>query len=294
MAYLHKRLRAKKSMALSNRKQVEKLNKIKNTSTEEEILYGLQTKDHSLQPSTLDIICKKCQNPVPEIICNKNSDANQLLNTGCLKDILHKRCNDIELMIGERMDILNNDFFNKKLENLNRRVEQVQCKKTHEEIAKTFLKKVSKLERRINAVIAFKEEAFSKMPVHQTFNQFPHLPPLSRIPLCPELAEEFKDPPQNPELKVAYVQNPKGIALSTLTEIDTNCASLHSHHLYLFHENLSNNSVSHWKKIGKIRALPLSMACCLSQVIIPKKYYFVIQKDICGCRPFCGIQSITP
>lgn len=36
------------------------------------------------------------------------------------------------------MDILNNDF-NKKLESLNRRVEQAQCKKTHEEIARTLL-----------------------------------------------------------------------------------------------------------------------------------------------------------
>lgn len=42
-------------------------------------------------------------------------------------------------MIGERMDILNNDFFNQKLESLNRRVEQVKCKRKHEEIAKTFL-----------------------------------------------------------------------------------------------------------------------------------------------------------
>ncbi|KAM6078077.1 activating transcription factor 7-interacting protein 2 isoform 2-T3 [Theristicus caerulescens] len=71
-------------------------------------------------------------------------------------------------MIGEQMDILNNDLFNQKLESLNRRVEQVQCRKTHEEIAKTFLKKVSKLERRINAVIAFQEEVFSKVAVHQT------------------------------------------------------------------------------------------------------------------------------
>lgn len=98
-------------------------------------------------------------------------------------------------------------------------------------------------------------------------------------------------------VKVAYVQNPKGLALSwTLTEINPKSASLHGYDLYLFHENLSNNSASHWKKIGKVRALLLSVACCLSQVIIPKKYYFVIQwKDICGhYRPFCDIQSISP
>ncbi|XP_074961412.1 activating transcription factor 7-interacting protein 2 [Phalacrocorax aristotelis] len=73
----------------------------------------------------------------------------------------------IKLMIVERMDILNNGFFNQKLESLNRRIEKVQCKKTHEEITKTFLKKISKLERCINAAIAFQEEAFSKTAVRQ-------------------------------------------------------------------------------------------------------------------------------
>lgn len=57
MEYSHKCLRGKKSMVLNDQKQVENLNKIKNISTEE-ILYGLQMKDHSLQPSALDIICK--------------------------------------------------------------------------------------------------------------------------------------------------------------------------------------------------------------------------------------------
>ncbi|XP_065706933.2 activating transcription factor 7-interacting protein 2 [Patagioenas fasciata] len=69
----------------------------------------------------------------------------------------------IKHMTGEQMDILNSDFINQKLESLNRRVEQLQCKDNHEEIAKALLKKVSKLERRIDVVIAFQEELFSKM-----------------------------------------------------------------------------------------------------------------------------------
>nr|XP_009681892.1 PREDICTED: activating transcription factor 7-interacting protein 2 [Struthio camelus australis] len=672
-----KPLRAKKTMTPSNGKQAEKLNKIKNASAEEKILYGLQAKDHSLQPSTLDIVCKSkdyvkikvfseskatsvlpekkspvilprvsissvankaccydinveqnisqdCQDPVPHIICNKNSDAKQLLNAGCLKVILHKwyengvdaapsksvevrlcsslngqpvdrlkestfeaaidskskRTNNvipilekmginpgtkpaeklvpvltkideidaskkkkencaalvtpikttrdrntalseskvsggddssnifeddeimlldtlcessientqrkrvcsgskesiqckrvkisdeikkenictvskkeddllgkIKLMIREQMEILNNDF-NHKLEGLSGRVEQAQCWKKHEELALTFLKKVSKLERRINAVIAFQKKRLSKMIVHQTRlpsagsqnkilnhlgpsasfsntmntqqscssklllsshagftsayvsedassdevilfsvegqnsatannsdvpnnrisiqaeisataqteikerklkvidlteeekhnsskgkpekdqksvsqnrnskpvclnvdclkltaetsdeapKQFPHLPPLPRIPPYPELTEEFRDtvPPQKPELKVAQVQNPKGVALSwTIKEMDPKCAPLDSYHLYLFHENPRDTSASRWKKIGKIRALPLPMACSLSQFTIPKKYYFAIQsKDVCGrFGPFCDIQSIT-
>ncbi|XP_025917671.1 activating transcription factor 7-interacting protein 2 [Apteryx rowi] len=678
---LQKPLQAKKPMTPSNGKQVEKPNKIRNASAEEKILYGLQTKDHSLQPSTLDIICKskdyvkikvfsesnatsvlpekkssvilprvsissvankeccydinvdqnssqeECQDPVPDIICNKNSDAKQLLNARCLKVILHKwyengvstapsksvevclcsslnglpidrvkesaseaaidseskgkRTNSvvpilekmgikpgtkpakklvpvlkkideidaskkkkencaalvtpmkttrdrnaalsggkvsggddssnifeddeimlpdtlcessientqrkrvcsgskeniqckrikisdeikkentctvskkeenllgkIKLMIREQMEILNTDFFNHKLEGLSGRVEQAQCWKKHEELAITFLKKVSKLERRINTVIAFQKKVLSKMVAHQTRlpsadsqntilnqpgssasflntintqqscssklllsshagftsacvsedassdevilisvegqnsatannsdipnnqistqaemsataqskikerklevidltedekhnsskgktekdqksvshegnskpaclssaclklpaetsneapKQFPHLPSLPRIPPCPELTEEFRDtvPPQKPELKVAQVQNPKGIALSwTIKEMDPKCAPLDSYHLYLFHENLRNTSASRWKKIGKIRALPLPMACSLSQFTIPKTYYFAIQsKDICGrYGPFCDIQSIT-
>ncbi|XP_062443956.1 activating transcription factor 7-interacting protein 2 [Rhea pennata] len=673
-----KPLRSKKPMTPSNGKQVKMPDKIKNASAEEKILWGLQTKDHSLQPSTLDIICKskdyvkikvfsesnassvlpekkpsvilprvsissvasqeccydvsvdpdisqeECQDPMPGIICNRNSDAKQLLNAGCLKVVFHKwyenavniapsksvevclcsslnelpidelkesaaeaavdddskgkRTNsvlpilekmgikpgtkpakklvpvlkkideidaskkktencavlvtpmkttgnrntalsrgkvsggddspdiseddeimlpdalcesDIEntqrkrvcsgskeniqckrvkisdenkkenictmskkeenllgklkLVIRERMEILNSDFFNRKLEGLSGRIERAQCWKKHEELAITFLKKVSKLERRINTVIAFQKKVLSKMVVNQarlpsadsqniilnqlgssasfanainaqercsnefllsshtdftscvsedassdevilisvegqnsaTANnsdipnnrvstraeksataqseirqlevidlteeekhnsskgktekdqksvshersskpvcfssahlaltaetsdeapkQFPHLPPLPRIPPCPELAEEFRDtvPPQKPELKVAQVQNPKGIGLSwTLKEIDPKCAPLDSYHLYLFRENPRNTSASRWKKIGKIRALPLPMACSLSQFTIPETYYFAIQsKDVCGrYGPFCDIQSIT-
>ncbi|KAK2533397.1 hypothetical protein Q9233_004611 [Columba guinea] len=175
MEYSHKCLRAKKSMVLNDQKQVENLNKIKNISTEE-ILYGLQMKDHSLQPSALDIICKMSTR-------RKRASSISKENTQCkgikLSDEIKKKSvctmskkeesllGKIKHMIGEQMDILNSDFINQKLESLNRRVEQLQCKDNHEEIAKALLKKVSKLERRIDAVIAFQEESLSKMAVHQ-------------------------------------------------------------------------------------------------------------------------------
>ncbi|XP_014791774.1 PREDICTED: activating transcription factor 7-interacting protein 2 [Calidris pugnax] len=94
----------------------------------------------------------------------------------------------IKLMIDEQMDILNDDIFNTKLESLSRRVEQVQCKKNHEEIAKAFLKKVSKLERHINAAIAFQE----KVAAHQTIlpspdYEKPVLNQLGPSAFCPEV-----------------------------------------------------------------------------------------------------------
>nr|XP_006139186.1 activating transcription factor 7-interacting protein 2 [Pelodiscus sinensis]XP_014437036.1 activating transcription factor 7-interacting protein 2 [Pelodiscus sinensis]XP_014437038.1 activating transcription factor 7-interacting protein 2 [Pelodiscus sinensis]XP_025035278.1 activating transcription factor 7-interacting protein 2 [Pelodiscus sinensis]XP_025035279.1 activating transcription factor 7-interacting protein 2 [Pelodiscus sinensis]XP_025035280.1 activating transcription factor 7-i len=353
----------------------------------------------------------------------------------------------VKCLIQKRVDILNNDVFNQKLECLNGRVEQTQCRKKHEEIAITFLKKVSKLERRINTVIAFQKKILSKMvasksnfpgansqntilnrtksasalpknvngqsvssvkplssscrqtgsttecvaeenvssdevilisvesrnsttvttannsdvqktivstqevstkaqsknkhaeeltkspvidlteegkvkedqnsvshkrnskprgtksdchePLAQASNMFlEHLPPLPRIPPYLELKDRFKDtvPPQKPELKLAQVQNPKGIALSwTVTEIDPKCAPVESYHLFLYHEHPNNSTASHWKKIGEIKALPLPMACSLSQFTASKKYYFTIQsKDVCGrYGPFCDIQSIS-
>lgn len=92
------------------------------------------------------------------------------------------------------------------------------------------------------------------------------------------------------------MQNPAGIALSwTVTEIDPKCAPIESYHLFLFHESSNHRTVSQWKKIGEIKALPLPMACSLSQFTVLKKYYFTIQaKDVCGrYGPFCDIQSIT-
>ncbi|KAH1184208.1 activating transcription factor 7-interacting protein 2 isoform X2 [Mauremys mutica] len=408
----------------------------------------------------------------------KTADENKKENICTVSEKEEKILGKVKHLIQKRVDILNNDVFNHKLESLNGRVDQTQCRKKHEEIAITFLKKVSKLERRINTVIAFQKKILSKMvtskanlpgansqnailnrtkavpplpdningqsvssvkhlssshrqtgstsecvakenvrqegktqrlfcidPVtgventssdevilisvesrnsttvttannsdiqkklvstqaeistkaqsknklaeektksavidlteekhnfdkgklkedqnsvsnksnskaassksnhleppaqasHPVLEQFPHLPPLPRIPPYPELKDGFRDtvPPQKPELKLAQVQNPKGIALSwTVTEIDPKCAPVESYHLFIYHEHSNNSTVPHWKKIGEIKALPLPMACSLSQFTASKKYYFSIQsKDVCGrYGPFCDIQSIT-
>lgn len=45
-------------MYLKNQKDIKEINKIKNTSTEKEILYGLQTRHNFLQLSVLCAMCK--------------------------------------------------------------------------------------------------------------------------------------------------------------------------------------------------------------------------------------------
>lgn len=101
-------------------------------------------------------------------------------------------------------------------------------------------------------------------------------------------------PPQKPELRLAQVQNPKGIALSwNITHADPSCAPAQVYCLYVHQEN-TNNSKKLWKKIGEIKALPLPMACTLTQ-FDDATYSFVLRaKDACGrFGPLCDIQSTT-
>lgn len=139
------------------------------------------------------------------------------------------------------------------------------------------------------------------IPVAQTAIQVPesfeHLPPLPEPPTPnPEMVDKIRDtlPPQKAELKVKRVLRPRGIALTwNITKINPKCAPVESYHLFLCHENTSNKPA--WKKIGEIKALPLPMACTLSQFLNSSKYYFTVQsKDIFGrYGPFCDIKSIS-
>ncbi|KAF6123150.1 activating transcription factor 7 interacting protein 2 [Phyllostomus discolor] len=155
---------------------------------------------------------------------------------------------------------------------------------------------VSMLESSMKSVSISKETTPVTQNAAQVLESFEHLPPLpAPPPLLPELIEKIRDtlPPQKPELKVKRVLRPKGIALTwNITKINPKCAPVESYHLFLCHENPTNKLI--WKKIGEIKALPLPMACTLSQFLASNKYYFTVQsKDIFGrYGPFCDIKSI--
>ncbi|KAM6155920.1 activating transcription factor 7-interacting protein 2 [Rhynchocyon petersi] len=130
----------------------------------------------------------------------------------------------------------------------------------------------------------------------QVPESFEHLPPLPEPPpLLPELVDKIRDtlPPQKPELKVKRVLKPRGIALTwNITKINPKCAPVESYHLFLCNDTPNNKLI--WEKIGEIKALPLPMACTLSQFLASNKYYFTVQsKDIFGrYGPFCDIKCI--
>ncbi|CAI9549637.1 unnamed protein product [Staurois parvus] len=125
-------------------------------------------------------------------------------------------------------------------------------------------------------------------PIHPA--PLPEAPQPQRLP--PEAAST--SPPQKPHLKLARVQSQNGIVLSwSVLEVDRSCAVVDSYHLYAYHEDPSATSPSQWKKIGEVKALPLPMACTLTQFVSGSKYYFAVRaKDIYGrFGPFCDPQS---
>ncbi|XP_069823421.1 activating transcription factor 7-interacting protein 1 [Dendropsophus ebraccatus] len=125
-------------------------------------------------------------------------------------------------------------------------------------------------------------------PIHPA--PLPEAPQPQRLP--PEAAST--SPPQKPHLKLARVQSQNGIVLSwSVLEVDRSCAIVDSYHLYAYHEDPSATSSSQWKKIGEVKALPLPMACTLTQFVSGSKYYFAVRaKDIYGrFGPFCDPQS---
>uniref|UniRef100_W5N281 Activating transcription factor 7 interacting protein n=1 Tax=Lepisosteus oculatus TaxID=7918 RepID=W5N281_LEPOC len=128
------------------------------------------------------------------------------------------------------------------------------------------------------------------LPVHPAPLPSPPPPP-GRLP--PEAAST--SPPQKPQLKLARVQSQNGIVLSwSVTEVDRSCAAVDSYHLYAYHEEPAPAAPpSQWKKIGEVKALPLPMACTLTQFVSGSKYYFAVRaRDVYGrFGPFCDPQS---
>ncbi|XP_066545883.1 activating transcription factor 7 interacting protein 2 isoform X2 [Amia ocellicauda] len=124
--------------------------------------------------------------------------------------------------------------------------------------------------------------------------KFPPLPATSFPPNLPPIAATT-NLPQKLELKVARIKNPKGIGiLWNVAQMDPNAAPMHSYYLYVLYENF-NGCVSKWKNIGIIAALPLPMACKLTQFASGRRYCFaIVGKDIYGrYGPYSEIQSVS-
>lgn len=100
--------------------------------------------------------------------------------------------------------------------------------------------------------------------------------------ICPKgLPADLKPPPPSPGLKISRVK--QGIVLSWNMSIPSDCVEIASYQLFAYQETSAVPQTSLWKKVGDVKALPLPMACTLTQFQDGNKYHFAVRAiDIHG------------
>lgn len=79
-----------------------------------------------------------------------------------------------------------------------------------------------------------------------------------------------------PTLKISRVS--QGIVLSwNMTYIAKNHAEIQSYQLFAYQETAAPSTPSLWKKVGDVKALPLPMACTLTQFQEGNRYHFAVR-----------------
>ncbi|CAK1585940.1 unnamed protein product [Parnassius mnemosyne] len=98
----------------------------------------------------------------------------------------------------------------------------------------------------------------------------------------PDAMKQYQPPnwkalPPAPDLKLSKVEN--GIVISWKIDgyQDDSYEEIASYQLYAYQETTSPPSTALWKKIGDVKALPLPMACTLTQFMAGYKYYFAVR-----------------
>ncbi len=123
------------------------------------------------------------------------------------------------------------------------------------------------------------------------------LPPAPFYVLNPALPGCLPPPPK-PFLKISKVKN--GIVLSwNFTQSMAQHASVSTFQIYAYQENPSSThqpvSSNLWKKVGDVKALPLPMACTLTQFQAGHRYHFAVRAQDVNNRigPFSDAQTIS-
>ncbi|KAJ8713675.1 hypothetical protein PYW07_014045 [Mythimna separata] len=98
----------------------------------------------------------------------------------------------------------------------------------------------------------------------------------------PDAMKQYQPPnwkalPPAPDLKLSKVEN--GIVISWKIEgyLEDSYEEIASYQLYAYQETSTPPSTSLWKKIGDVKALPLPMACTLTQFMAGFKYFFAVR-----------------
>ena len=104
-----------------------------------------------------------------------------------------------------------------------------------------------------------------------------HPAPLPAMPNPQPNSPSWKLLPPRPALKISRVAN--GIVLSWNMNLNLNShAGISSYQLFAYQEaSHQRPEPSLWKKVGDVKALPLPMACTLTQFMRGNKYHFAVR-----------------
>ncbi|KAK7112795.1 hypothetical protein V1264_012186 [Littorina saxatilis] len=109
-----------------------------------------------------------------------------------------------------------------------------------------------------------------------TGNRPVHPAPLPPYTSPHTLPADAKAPPPRPGLKISRVK--QGIVLSWNMVLPNDCVEIASYQLFAYQETNSTLPLtSLWKKVGDVKALPLPMACTLTQFQDGNKYHFAVR-----------------
>ncbi|XP_026858557.2 activating transcription factor 7-interacting protein 2 isoform X2 [Electrophorus electricus] len=122
------------------------------------------------------------------------------------------------------------------------------------------------------------------------------LPPFPDTPFPQQLpvVAATKNMPQKPVVKVARITNPQSIALLwNVEEEDPHAADMDCYYIYVTQQH-SDGTFSKWKTMGVVKAIPLPMACRVSDHSGGKTLSFIlVGKDIYGrYGPYSDVQTV--
>ncbi|XP_004931606.2 probable serine/threonine-protein kinase kinX [Bombyx mori] len=98
----------------------------------------------------------------------------------------------------------------------------------------------------------------------------------------PEIMKQYHPPnwkalPPAPDLKLSKVENGIVISWKINGYQEDSYEEIASYQLYAYQETSAPPSTALWKKIGDVKALPLPMACTLTQFTAGYSYYFAVR-----------------
>ena len=118
-------------------------------------------------------------------------------------------------------------------------------------------------------------QGISSMQYNRT-TPISHPAPLPDMPNPQPHAPSWKKLPPRPTLKISRLKS--GIVLSwNMDVIPTEHAAVASYQIYAYQEGSAAAQSGLWKKVGDVKALPLPMACTLTQFTKGNKYHFAVR-----------------